>query len=429
MDSTAELALVLKAKNLASREVDQLSGSLAKVDTQAKRSGSGLAGFAKVAAIGVVGAVAGVVAVIGKATAAAAEEQKGIAQLNAALKANVKGFDGNTDAIEAAIASRERLAFSDDDLRDSLTFLVTKTKDATEALALQETAMDLARLKGIGLTEASQMLTKGLDGNAKILAQLGIDLPKTASEQERLTAIQAAAAGQAKAYGETAAGAQEAFQIALDDLMEDLGELFLPLLKDVMTFLRDTVLPAIRNVIGAVKDWVTENKPLVDAIGAFVGGVLKTFVSLLGSVFDWLGKIIGWITSNKTIMKGLATMFQNIADQVDRFVAGLKWIVNNIGKILSAINRVNENPNSPAYHYLHGTNVPGSAAGGWVGLNGPELRMVGERGPEYVIPNHQLGMGGSPAVVVLQLDGREVARVVDERLFYRYAAAAAGTRS
>jgi hypothetical protein len=38
--------------------------------------------------------------------------------------------------------------------------------------------------------------------------------------------------------------------------------------------------------------------------------------------------------------------------------------------------------------------IPGHAAGGWAGLHGPELAWLGERGPEYVIPNHQLGSGG-----------------------------------
>ena len=42
-----------------------------------------------------------------------------------------------------------------------------------------------------------------------------------------------------------------------------------------------------------------------------------------------------------------------------------------------------------------GVGKGGHAAGGWVGLNGPEISLLGERGPEYVVPNHALGgMGG-----------------------------------
>ena len=34
-----------------------------------------------------------------------------------------------------------------------------------------------------------------------------------------------------------------------------------------------------------------------------------------------------------------------------------------------------------------GVGKGGHAAGGWVGLNGPEISLLGERGPEYVVPN------------------------------------------
>ena len=39
--------------------------------------------------------------------------------------------------------------------------------------------------------------------------------------------------------------------------------------------------------------------------------------------------------------------------------------------------------------------IPGHAAGGWAGLHGPELAWLGERGPEYVVPNSALRGGGS----------------------------------
>ncbi len=37
----------------------------------------------------------------------------------------------------------------------------------------------------------------------------------------------------------------------------------------------------------------------------------------------------------------------------------------------------------------------GFAEGGWVGLNGPQMALVGERGPEYVVPNNRLGNMGT----------------------------------
>jgi len=45
----------------------------------------------------------------------------------------------------------------------------------------------------------------------------------------------------------------------------------------------------------------------------------------------------------------------------------------------------------------------GKAEGGWVGLHGPETVLVGERGPEYVVPNHQLG-GGRQTTVHIEIN-------------------------
>jgi hypothetical protein len=47
--------------------------------------------------------------------------------------------------------------------------------------------------------------------------------------------------------------------------------------------------------------------------------------------------------------------------------------------------------------------IPGHAAGGWAGLHGPELAWLGERGPEYVVPNHALRGGGAPESLTINV--------------------------
>lgn len=47
----------------------------------------------------------------------------------------------------------------------------------------------------------------------------------------------------------------------------------------------------------------------------------------------------------------------------------------------------------------------GHAAGGWVGMNGPEIGLLGERGPEYVIPNNKLGdIGGNQTSIHIEVN-------------------------
>lgn len=433
--SETELSLVLKAKNLASREVDKLHSSLSRIKGGAGSAVSGLASFGKTAGLLAGGGLLAVVGILGAATKAAADEERGVARLNAALKANDKSFTGNSDAIEAAITKREELAFSDDDLRASLTLLVTKTHDSNKALALQTTAMDLARLKGIGLEEASAMLTKGLDGNSKVLKQLGIDLPATATQQERLTAIQKVSAGQAAAYGKTAAGAQEAFQIALGDVVEEVGAAFLPVMVGLFGFLRTTALPAIRNVIAAVQKWLAENKPLVEQIKTVVGGALKGFITTLVTIWTKVGEVIGILWGGgkgplAVALRGAAGVFDVVTTAVgfvvDKIAGLIGWIkdaINWLGDFADANRAAAQtiiSGNNERGDYGGGrSRVPGHAAGGWVGLNGPELGWLGEKGPEYITPNHALpGPSAMPGYQLVAVSERDIARAVDERLYF-----------
>jgi hypothetical protein len=62
------------------------------------------------------------------------------------------------------------------------------------------------------------------------------------------------------------------------------------------------------------------------------------------------------------------------------------------------------------------------AAGGWVGLRGPEMALVGEKGPEYIIPNDRLGGGQTLNIThrtILQLDGSTLIDYVERHLGLR----------
>jgi hypothetical protein len=69
-------------------------------------------------------------------------------------------------------------------------------------------------------------------------------------------------------------------------------------------------------------------------------------------------------------------------------------------------------------------NLKKHGAGGWVGLHGPELGILGDRGPEYIIPADKLmGRGGSSSnlgegggTIIIQLGSETIAEVTDRRL-------------
>lgn len=336
-DKTAELELVMKARDLASRQVGQVSTSLDHVSKRAAFT-AGAFGSLGASAIGLVDTgLSKLVGGLFDAVKASADEQVGIARLNASLKANVAGFNGNTDAIEATIAKREELGFSDDSLRASLATLVAKYKDVTKAQEVQAVAMDVARLKGISLKEASALVSKGYDGNAKVLKQLGIELPKTASAQDRLAAIQARAAGQAEEYGKTAAGAQEAFGIAMQDTVEEIGSAAAPVLTSFFTFLRTDALPAIRNIVASVNGWIQQNQPLIQQVRQIAGAVLGTLVARLGDLVRWIGSVISTISSNRDVMNALRTAFTLIGRAAVFVWTTLEKVIGFIADLVAKI--------------------------------------------------------------------------------------------
>jgi hypothetical protein len=237
----------------------KLTGIHGKFDQLGKSKGyrqftQGLGMGAGIAAFNLIGqAVGKVFDVLGDATRAAIEDQQSQAKLGAALVANVKNFYGNTAAIERVLKARMALGFSDDEQRDSLALLVAATGDVTKALTTQRTAMDLARLKGISLGDASEALVKVEAGQFRILKSLGIELANGATQTEALAAVQAVAAGQAEDYSATTSGAVLAMQVQFNELQEEIGQELLPILLELATFAKDTLIPAFSDLIASIK--------------------------------------------------------------------------------------------------------------------------------------------------------------------------------
>lgn len=220
-----------------------------------KKAGSGLfAGIgigAGVAAFGALDtAISSSIRFMADAVTAAREDEESQARLGASLKANIPNWDGNTRAIEQTIAARQKLGFADDEQRKSLTILIAATHDINKALAVQRVAMDLARIKGISLADASAALTKVEGGQFRALKALGIQLPKNATAQDALNAVTKVAKGSAEAYAKTSAGKLLASQIAVGEAMEKLGYVLMPIVTDAAVVLAGVVTDLAEALFG-----------------------------------------------------------------------------------------------------------------------------------------------------------------------------------
>ena len=183
---------------------------------------------------------------------AAIEDEKAQAQLNQTIKANVKGWDENTAAIEEAIKAGAQLAFTDDEVRAGLNQLIPRTKDIAEANRLNALAMDLARAKNLSLEEAASLVGKAYSGQASALKRAGIAIKNTKNSTAALAELQNVVAGQADKYASTAEGSMAVLQITIDELVESLGYELLPYLKQFANYLRTDVIPRIDDVTTAL---------------------------------------------------------------------------------------------------------------------------------------------------------------------------------
>lgn len=236
----------------------------------------------------------------------AAEDEAATMRLDRAL-ANLAESTGASSSqiqkwheqVNEAIDRGQKLAFTDDDVRDSFQALLAATGDVNEAMTRQAAAMDLARGANIPLATATKMLGKLNEENIEVFKKLGIVIGENATEADALAAVQKKFGGQAQEYANSTAGQFEQAKIALAETKEAIGSALLP----VMATLGSTLaahLPTIQAWVGGFSGFVALH--VENAVSAASGpmGTLAGYVADLATAFYNLGRS-GWETVAPTI--------------------------------------------------------------------------------------------------------------------------------
>lgn len=457
--SDAELTLIMKAKNLAGREVDKLHGALLKLKGGVKDAGGVLAGFVKGGIIGFAGLAAGALGVgPGMLDLAAKLElmNKKATTVFGDQIGKVKTWaDANATAMGLTSTQATGLAANFADLLIPMKFTREQAADmSTKVVGLSGA---LAQWSGGTQTAAqvSDTLSKAMLGERDGLKGLGISI-SDADVQARLlkngtNKLTGAQLEQAKATatmqlifekstdaqaayakgGDSLAAKQAVLHAKIAALGEQIATRLGPIFLRVASFVLDNVVPAVAAAIGKIEKWFSENKPLISQITGFVSKTLGALVTKLGDVVTWVGSVVStmWGNGNGPLaiaLRGAAGLFGVVLDAVGwvvgriaDLIGGIQSAIEWLGKLGQGIERGGQGISS--YLEQTGGAIPGNAAGGWVGLHGPELSWVGERGPEYIVPNHDLGRGGSGASLNYELVAvgkRDLARMVDEQLYF-----------
>jgi len=399
-----------KGIDKAVKEFNSLEGAGAK------------AGFAiQKAALPAAAAIAGLAAGLGMATKAAMEDAAAQEQLAGVITRST--LDATQDAIdvnEKFISSLSRAtATADDALRPALATLVQSTGDLTFSQELLQQALDISASTGKDLGTVTDALSKAYNGNMKGLKALDASLiPLIADGQSFDDVMQALAAttgGAAADAANTAAGRMANLKIQMDETKESIGAALLPVVQKLL----DLLLP--------LSFWAQENTGLFLGFAAAIGGLsaailivntaLKVYratlviVTAAQALFNFvlsanpIGLAAIAIAALVAAFVILETRFGAVTDALkivgavfDFFLINpIKILLGLIGKLVSALGKI------PGLGSLGGfvsgaiKGIPGLAAGGIV--TQPTLAMIGEAGPEAVIPLNRLGSGGGGVTV------------------------------
>ena len=335
------------------------------------------------------------------------------------LALTMRNTTGATDAQIAATeswisAQGKALGYTDDDLRPALARLMTQTHDVTKAQELMSIAMDVSTGTGKSLSTVTEAMAKAAAGSTTALGKLSPELKQMEKDgalaDEMMAALSGTFMDQASVAADTAQGQFKRLGVSLAETKESIGAALIPAVEAVLPLLTSfgnwaadhpsillavgAAIATIAAAIVAVNIAMALNPFSMIAIAVVGLGALlvvaykkfEPFKTVVDSVF---GAIKFWITEVtipsiklmltvfKTVFNGIASIWNNTVGKISFEIP--KWVPGLGGKGFDM------------------PNIPMLAAGGIV--TSPTLAMIGERGPEAVIPltgpNAGGGMGGN----------------------------------
>ncbi len=235
------------------------------------------------------GTTEAVAAAHAKAAADIATDQANIQKFQQQLDQLTNAEDLQGQSVESVTAKLQEqseanvsLGFSIADSTKSLSQAFTATKNVSEAMQVNQAAMDLARAKNIDLATATNQVILAMEGQGRALATYGVLIKDGLSGMDALNAVQGAVNGQAHAYAATLSGQLSVAMQSFNKLISDMGSTQLPVLTQL--------LQAIVKIITAVDDWTQKHQKLTEYILLFVG-VLGGLLTVLGTLLVTFGTI------------------------------------------------------------------------------------------------------------------------------------------
>ena len=297
-------------------------------------------------------AVGASVAALGEVVQAGRAAQVSETQLAQAVRTTGVDWESNARGVERVLASRRRLAFSDNDLRGSLAILVEETGSLTEALTRQRVAADLSRGTHLDLYTASKLVGKVTDENIRVLGRYGVVVQKGSDAQEVMAAVEAKFGGQAEAYATTQQANADRIANAWERVKETVGgaiSSFVPLLASGaqvwLGFGHEGIVAA-----GAVAAFAKAGNGAVPVLSGLrsgitlLGGALKgLFLNPIGIAILAVAALVIGLKLLYDHSEGFRKIVNAVGDALRRvFGPILQWLGDRLGDLGKALGLVGD---------------------------------------------------------------------------------------
>jgi uncharacterized membrane protein YjjP (DUF1212 family) len=367
----------------------------------------------KKAAVPAAAALGGLALALGDATKAAMEDQQEQAALALTLQ-NVTGAGkAQTAQIEDQISAMSRASgVADTEYRLALEALVRGTKDVDMAMRDMNLVMDISTATGTSSATVADALAKAYQGNFKALRSLSPEMAtmikEGASLNEIMDVLGGTFGGATANAADTAAGKMKILSNSIGETKESIGAALLPVVEAVLPILNKFAM------------WAQDNPEaflaIAGAIAAVAAAIVVTNIAMALNPFALIAAgiallVVALVTAYKKF-EWFRDGINAIVNTVIGFFAGMvNAAIGAVNMIISAYNSIPLLPDLPKaptvpVPQLGGTptsapsrmNIPRLADGGIV--NSPTLALIGEAGPEAVVPLDRMNNGGGITINV-----------------------------
>jgi phage-related protein len=341
---------------------------------------------------------------------------------DAAEQANLALIMGNvTGASKEQVAAQEDViaamsrasGTADSELRPAFERLLTGTKDIATANSALALAQDIAQGSGRDLATVSDALAKAYGGNFKALGQLSPEIKAMikdgASLDDVMNVLGGTFGGATAAAAETAAGRMKILGNSIDETKESIGAALLPAVE------------AILPVVQEFADWAQDNPgaflAIAGTIGAIATAIMAVNFAMALNPFSLIAAGIAALVVGLAIAYKKFEGFRNIVNSVINFIiGGFETLANTwikaINALIRAYNAIPFVDNVSTIESISLGRIGAAQEASEGGISGirkmatggivtaPTLAIVGEKGPEAVIPLDRMKNGGGQNITV-----------------------------